>query len=109
FGEETLYGFRAAPYAYANETVAVYYIVDASGAIVAMNCADLILHGEYFSGYELNEKEYKAGFAGLTADTWTGEQAFVSGATITTDAIRTATDDIFAAFASIPMEGGETE
>lgn len=109
FGEETLYGFRATPFAYANETVAVYYIVDASGAIVAMNCADLILHGEYFSGYELNEKEYKAGFAGLTADTWTGEQAFVSGATMTTDAIRTATDDIFAAFASIPMEGGETE
>ena len=103
------YGFRTTPYAYANETVAVYYIVDASGAIVAMNCADLILHGEYFSGYELNEKEYKAGFAGLTADTWTGEQAFVSGATMTTDAIRTATDDIFAAFASIPMEGGETE
>ena len=62
---------------------------------------------DYFTNYTLNESEYKAGFAGLTADTWNGEQALIAGATVSTTGVAAATDDAFAAFAAIEMNGGE--
>ena len=49
----------------------------------------------------------KAGFNGLTADTWTGEQAVITGATMTSDAVKTSTNDIFAAYEI--LKGGAAE
>ena len=101
YNGKNAYAFAARPYAYANEAIVVYFIVDESGAIQAMTASALILHGEYFSDYTLDEASYKAGFEGLTAETWTGEQAFISGATMTADAITVATNDMFAAFQTL--------
>ena len=97
-GGETYYGLVSRSYGYSNEVMGVYYVLDAQGAIVGMTVDELIFHAEYFHTYTLDEPSYKAGFAGLTADTWNGEQALIAGATMTSDSIKTATNDIFAAY-----------
>ena len=93
------YAFAARPYGYSNEVMQLYYVLDETGAIAAFRCSELILHSEYFNSYELDEPSYKEGFLGLTADSFTGEQALISGATMSSDAVATATADVFAAFA----------
>ncbi|MBE6964187.1 MAG: FMN-binding protein [Ruminococcaceae bacterium] len=105
-GDAVYYGFVARSYAYDNIPSAVYYVLDANGTIVGMTAEELIIHAEYFSGYTLDEPAYKAGFNGLTAETFTGEQALISGATITSEAVKTATNDIFAAYKATVENGG---
>ena len=94
----TRYAFAARPYGYANEVMEFWYVLDESGAIVTMRAKELILHSEYFSNYTLDEASYKEGFLGLTADAYTGEQALIAGATMSSDAVDTATRDVFEAF-----------
>ena len=101
------YGLVARSYGYDNEVMGVYYVVDAQGAIVGMTVDELIFHSEYFFDYTLEESSYKAGFAGLNKDSWTGDQALISGATMTTDAMKTATNDIFAAYEI--LKGGDAQ
>lgn len=95
------YGFVARSYGYSNLPMAIYYVLDEKGAIVSMTADELIFYKEYFNTYTLDEPSYKEGFAGLTADSWTGDQALIAGATMSTDGVKTATDDVFAAFAAI--------
>ena len=97
--EGTLYAFAARPYGYSNEVMQLFYVLDETGAIVSFRASELILHSDYFSSYQLDEPAYKEGFLGLTADSYTGEQALITGATMSTDAVDTATADVFAAFA----------
>ena len=66
-----------------------------------MNAEELIFYKDYFSDYTLDEPSYKEGFIGLTADSYTGEQAIIAGATMSTEGVATATEDVFAAFAAI--------
>ncbi len=96
--EGTLYAFAARPYGYANEVMELYYVLDEHGAIVAMRAKELILHSDYFSNYTLDNTAYREGFLGLTADEYTGEEALISGATMSSDAVDTATRDVFEAF-----------
>lgn len=105
-GETTLYGFCARPYAYSNEPIAVYYVLDENGAIVSMACDEIILFGEYFTSYELDEAKYKEGLTGLTAGSFTGEQTLISGATASTNAMTVAIEDMFAAFQAISATDG---
>lgn len=93
-----LYAFAARPYGYANEVMELYFVLDDTGAIVSMRAKELILHSEYFSNYTLDEASYKEGFVGLTEDAFTGEQALITGATMSSDAVDTATRDVFEAF-----------
>ena len=103
----TYYGLVSRSYGYDNEIMGVYYVIDEQGAIVAMTADELIFHAEYFSSYTLDPTSYKAGFAGLTVDTWSGEQAVISGATMTSDAVKTSTDDIFETYNI--LKGGAAE
>ena len=96
--EGTRYAFAARPYGYSNELMEFYYVLDENGAITALRVAELILHDDYFSDYELDESAYKEGFLGLTAGSYTGEQALITGATMSSDAADTATRDVFEAF-----------
>ena len=105
-GETTLYGFCARPYAYSNQPIAVYYVLDENGAIVSMACDEIILFGEYFTSYELDEAKYKEGLTGLTASSFTGEQTLISGATASTNAMTVAIEDVFAAFQAISATDG---
>lgn len=95
---ETYYGLVSRSFGYNNNAMGVYYVLDAQGAIVKMTADTLIFDAEYFHGYTLDEPSYKGGFEGLTSGTFTGDQALISGATITSNAVKTATADIFAAF-----------
>ena len=100
-GGAQFYGFVARSYGYSNLPMAVYYVLDVNGAIVSMNADELIFYKDYFSDYTLNEPSYKEGFTGLTGDSYTGEQALIAGATMSTGGVDTATKDVFAAFAAI--------
>ena len=96
--EGTRYAFAARPYGYANEPMEFYFVLDESGAITAFRVSELILHSDYFSAYEIDEPSYKEGFLGLTGESYTGEQALITGATMSSDAADTATRDVFEAF-----------
>ena len=100
-GGAQFYGFVARSYGYSNLPMAVYYVLDVNGAIVSMSVDELIFYKDYFSDYTLDEPSYKEGFTGLTADSYTGEQALIAGATMSTGGVDTATRDVFAAFAAI--------
>ena len=100
-GGAQFYGFVARSYGYSNLPMAVYYVLDVNGAVVAMNADELIFYKDYFSDYTLDEPSYKEGFIGLTGDSYTGEQAIIAGATMSTGGVDTATKDVFAAFAAI--------
>lgn len=103
----TYYGIAARPLGYGNLPMALYYVLDESGAIVSMTADEFILMGDYFNAYELEEDSYKAGFVGVTGESFTGDEALISGATISTNAVKTGTADVFAAFAEIQQNGGE--
>lgn len=100
-GDAVYYGFAARSFGYSNEPLELYYVLDADGAISYMNCTEFILFSEYFTAYELDEDAYREGFLGLTQDSFTGAEALVSGATMTSDAVEVATADVFAAFAAV--------
>ena len=104
--EGTRYAFAARPYGYSNEVMDFYYVLDEEGAIAAFRVSELILHSEYFSSYELDDASYKEGFLGLTAESYNGEQALISGATMSSDAADTATRDVFEAFALLMENRG---
>lgn len=99
--EGTFYCYTCRPYGFSNETMTIYVVLDENGKIYAFNAAQLIIEAEYFSGYSLEPTSYKAGFVGLDSSTWTGDQAIVSGATMTTDAVKCAINDAFEAFEAI--------
>ena len=98
--EGTFYCYTCRPYGFSNETMTIYVVLDESGKIYTFNAAELIIEAEYFSGYSLDPSAYKAGFVGLDAS-WSGSEAVVSGATMTTQAVKCAIDDAFEAFAAM--------
>lgn len=103
------YAFTAKPYGYNNMPMEIYAVLDENGAIVAMNADEFIFFSEYFDAYELEEDSYKAGFEGLTAGSFTGDEALISGATFSTDGVKTGIADIFQAFDQIDkIAGGES-
>ena len=80
----------------------VYVILDANGAIAKIDAKTFIFEEEYFNNFAgMDASAYKAGFEGLTIDTFTGEQAVIATATKTSDAMKQSTADAFAAFNSI--------
>ena len=86
----------------------VYIIIDANGAIAKLDAKSLFFDEDYFPDYpeDLNQKEYKENFEGITSDTWTGDEAMIAGATKTSNAIKQSTNDAFDAFELITQEGG---
>ena len=105
----TYYAFYARSFGF--DQMDVYVIVDANGAIVKLDAKTLIFGTDHFHGYQFpgnSEGSYKNGFIGQTGDTWTGDQAIITGATMTSNAMKEAVTDAFAAFDSIiTNEGGE--
>ncbi len=103
----TLYAFRARPYAYDNEPVDFYCVLDESGAISAVRIKDLFIEEEYFPNVpDVDKSAYREAFVGLTADSYTGEQSLIAGATMTSNAMESATRDAFEAFALLTGNRG---
>ncbi len=87
----------------------VYIVIDANGAIAKLDVKSLFFDEDYFPAYpeDLNQKEYKENFEGITSDTWTGDEAMIAGATKTSNAIKQSTNDAFDAFERITAKGGD--
>ncbi len=55
-----------------------------------------------YGGFDgLNRKQYKEGFVGMTKDTVSEDAILIAKATMTSNAMKTATSDIFAAFETV--------
>ena len=100
----TYYGFYSRSIGF--HQMDVFIIIDENGAIAKVDATQFIFDEEYFGSFAgMNKTEYKAGFVGLTGETWTGDAAIIATATMTSNAMKQSTTDAFAAFDSI--KGGE--
>lgn len=106
-GEETYYGFAARGYGY--QIMDIYVVLDASGTIVKTDAKKLFFDEEYFNVDDtVDQPAYKESFTGLTQDTWTGDNALIAGATMTSHAMQQAVNDVFAAFPAVQNGGVES-
>ena len=94
----TYYGFGVRPYAFDNEALTMYISIDDKGAIYSFNCSALYVDTEYFTHSE--PENYTGGIVGVT-DTWNGEEALITRATLTSEAVRDAINDVFDSFKAI--------
>ena len=100
----TYYGFYSRSIGF--HQMDVFFVIDENGAIAKMDATQFIFDEEYFGSFAgMNKTEYKAGFVGLTGETFNGDAAMIATATMTSNAMKESTTDAFAAFESI--KGGE--
>ncbi len=105
-GGNEYYGFYSRSYGFAQ--MDVFFVIDANGAIAKMDAKRFIFEEEYFMSFGgMDVPGYKNGFEGITSDTWTGDQAIIATATMTSNAIKQSTGDSFEAFNAI--KGGAEE
>ncbi|MBQ8258285.1 MAG: FMN-binding protein [Clostridia bacterium] len=103
-GDATYYGFYSRSIGF--HQMDVYIVIDENGAIAKIDAKQFIFEEEYFMAFGgMNVGEYKDGFVGITGETWTGDQAIIATATMTSNAMKESTTDAFASFNSI--KGGE--
>ena len=94
----TYYGFGVRSYAFENTPLTMYISIDDNGAIYSFNCSSLYVEPEYFTHSEPDN--YTEGLVGVT-ESWTGEETIITGATLTSEAVRDAIDDVFESFKAI--------
>lgn len=83
----------------------VYFVIDETGAITKMDAKQFIFEEEYFMAFGgMDPTAYKDGFVGITGDTFTGDEAIIATATMTSNAIKESTKDVFDAFNA--LKGG---
>ncbi len=91
------YGFYSRSMGY--KQMDVYVIIDANGAIANLDAKAFFFDEEYFHVDDtVNLTDYKNGFVGQNA---VGDNAMISGATMTSNAIKQSTADAFDAFNSV--------
>lgn len=102
-GGEVYYGFYSKSYGF--DDMDVYVVIDASGAIAQTDAKTVFFEADYFPpAQSVDTGAYKAGFSGLTADSWgTGDVAVVSGATMTSNAMKQSVTDAFEVFAGVEI------
>lgn len=102
----TYYGFLARSMGF--EQMDIYVVIDEKGAIAKLDAKQYIFEEEYFNAFGgMNVSEYRAGFVGLTAETFTGEQAVIATATMSSNAMKQAVNDAFASFDSLTKGGAQ--
>jgi ethanolamine utilization protein EutA (predicted chaperonin) len=100
----TYYGFYSRSIGF--HQMDVFFVIDENGAIAKMDATQFIFDEEYFGSFAgMDKTAYKAGFVGLTGETFNGDAAMIATATMTSNAMKESTTDAFAAFESI--KGGE--
>lgn len=112
----TYYAFYSTPVTYDNNLMSIVTILDENGAIVKQDIATILyghgveylpVYGQYGDPTKPSYGSYEDLFSGMTSGTL-NDSVLISGATISSTAIKTATADVFAAFESIiSNEGGE--
>ena len=94
----TYYGFGVRSYAFENTPLTMYISIDDNGAIYSFNCSSLYVDAEYFTHSE--PENYTQGLVGVK-EGWSGDEALITGATLTSDAVRDAIGDVFDSFKAI--------
>lgn len=111
--DATYYAFYSRPLSYGDEAMAICTVIDETGAIASQSVSQMAFgHGvEYMPGIKdlVNAsgdayKNYISQFNGITEETLT-DNVLVTGATVSSTAVKNATAEVFAAFNSI--KGGE--
>lgn len=96
----TYYATYSKEYSYNKEMMDVYVILDSEGKIVKVDINKFFFEETYFLDKPAFDKnEYLGGFPGLDEDTL-GDSTLVSGATLSSSAVKQAINDAFALFAS---------
>lgn len=102
----TYYAFTARPVGF--EQMDIYVIIDSEGAIAKVDAKTFIFEEEYFNGFGgLDVSAYKTGFIGLTGETFTGDQAVIATATMSSNAMKQAVKDVFASFEALVKGGAQ--
>lgn len=84
----------------------LYVVLDETGAIVKLDAKQLFFETDYFPvDDDVDQPAYKAGFEGMTADSFPADAGVITGATMTSGAVRQAITDSFTAFAQIQNGG----
>jgi hypothetical protein len=103
---KTYYGFYSRTVGF--HQMDVYIILDENGAIAKIDAKQFIFDEEYFMNFGgMDDAAYKQGFEGITSETWTGEQAIIATATMTSNAMKQSTTDAFESFATIKNGGAQ--
>lgn len=85
----------------------LYVVLDETGAIVKLDAKQLFFETDYFPVDDnVDQPAYKASFEGMTADGFPADAGVITGATMTSGAVRQAVADSFAAYSQI-QNGGE--
>ncbi len=105
--EVNYYGFYSRSIGFGGHVMDIYVVIDENGAITKLDAKDLVFEKEYFGQLDKNFSEvpYKEGFVGATSETYTEDIAVIGGATMSTNCVKSAVNDSFAAFENI--KGGE--
>lgn len=113
-GDNTYYAFYSAPLTYGDHAMEVLTVIDENGAIVSQDVKEFLFgHGVdylpiYSEGYgdvtSDTFKTFEEKYNGITSGTLS-DDVLVSGATLSSTAVKLATSDAFVAFNSI--KGGE--
>ena len=112
-GGATQYAFYTRPLTYEDHAMEIYTVIDADGKIVKQDITQILFgHGiEYMPVYKnygdsasSTYVEYENSFGALTAGTL-GDNVLISGATISSTAVKTATTDAFNVFNAIKNGG----
>ena len=105
----TYYAFYSRIIGWSNLTMDVYMIVDGNGAIAKVDAKQFVFEVDDFVHYQQFDKDvlngYEDGFVGETLENWTGDKAIITGATVSSNAMKKATLHVFDAFNSI--KGGQ--
>ncbi len=114
-GASTYLAFFSKPLTYEDNAMSICTVIDENGAIVSQNVQQMAFgHGvEYMPGIKdygnpsaQNYKDYLNKFNGLTSGTLS-DSVLISGATVSSSAVKLATADAFAAFNSINNGGDQ--
>ena len=102
--DATYYGFYSRSIGF--HQMDVYVVIDEFGAIAKIDAKQFIFDEEYFMAFGgMDVPAYKDGFVGLTGETFTGDEAIIATATMTSNAMKQSTEDAFASFDSIQKGG----
>ena len=81
-------------------------VLDENGAIAKLDAKQLFFETDYFPVDDtVDQPAYKSGFNGMAADSSSADAGMISGATMTSNAVRQAITDSFAAFAQLQNGG----
>ena len=88
------------------DQMSLYVVLDENGVIAKLDAKQLFFETDYFPVDDtVDQPAYKSGFNGMAADSSSADAGMISGATMTSNAVRQAITDSFAAFAQLQNGG----